>query len=190
MIGCFSYTKLNIDVITFICSIIITLSGNIFYNSNKVNFEVKIGDYCQNTYTNISETKEEESLVLNQNIWRIEIPKINLVADIQDGTSNEVLNNYVGHFENTQRENGNIGLAAHNRGYNVNYFSRIKELEIGDQIIYTYNGKSKYYKINSKNIIKDTEWTFLENTKDNRLTLITCVENKPEYRRCIQAIEI
>ena len=38
-------------------------------------------------------------------------------------------------------------------------------------------------------IIKDTDWSRLENTEENILTLITCVENKPEQRRCIQAIE-
>ena len=26
-------------------------------------------------------------------------------------------------------------------------------------------------------------------TEENRITLITCVENEPEYRRCIQGIE-
>ncbi len=39
-------------------------------------------------------------------------------------------------------------------------------------------------------IIKQTNWEYIENTKDNRITLITCVENMYEYRRCIQAIEI
>ena len=29
-----------------------------------------------------------------------------------------------------------------------------------------------------------------ENTEDNRITLITCVENMYEYRRCVQAVEI
>ena len=36
---------------------------------------------------------------------------------------------YVGHFENTNLLNGNVGLAAHNRGYPINYFARLKELE-------------------------------------------------------------
>ena len=58
------------------------------------------------------------------------------------------------------------------------------------QVFYTYKGIKKKYVINSKNIIKDTQWENLKNTKDNRLTLITCVENQPEYRRCIQAIEL
>ena len=39
-------------------------------------------------------------------------------------------------------------------------------------------------------IIKDTDWSYLQETKENKLTLITCVENEPKYRRCIQAIEI
>lgn len=129
----------------------------------------------------------KESTIKNE--WKIEIPKINLIADIAEGTTEEILNAYVGHFSETQKINGNIGLAAHNRGYKVNYFNRLKELEIDDEIIYTYSNVCKKYKVISKSIIKDTEWNFLNNTSDNRITLITCVEDKPEYRRCIQAIE-
>lgn len=119
--------------------------------------------------------------------WFLEIPKINLKAEISDGTTPEILNEYIGHFIETPKENGNIVLAAHNRGYKVNYFERLKELEIGDEIIYTYNGKVLKYIVDLKTIIKDTQIEVLENTKDNILTLITCVENEPEYRRCIKA---
>ena len=38
-------------------------------------------------------------------------------------------------------------------------------------------------------IIKDTDIDVLENTEENILTLITCVENEPNYRRCVQAEE-
>lgn len=119
--------------------------------------------------------------------WFLEIPKINLKAEISEGTTPEILNKYIGHFIETPKENGNIVLAAHNRGYRVNYFERLKELEIGDEIIYSYNGKSLKYIVDLKTIIKDTQIEVLENTKDNILTLITCVENEPEYRRCIKA---
>lgn len=50
-----------------------------------------------------------------KNIWQVEIPKINLVATIEEGTSEEIMNKYVGHFEITEKWNGNVGLAAHNR---------------------------------------------------------------------------
>ncbi len=128
----------------------------------------------------------------NENIskeWKLEIPKISLSANISEGTSKEILNEYIGHFEESSKTYGNVCLASHNRGYKVNYFARIKELEIGDKIYYTYNNNKKTYVVTSKTIIKDTDWKMLENTKDNRITLITCVENEPQYRRCIQALE-
>jgi len=75
-------------------------------------------------------------------------------------------------------------------GYPVNYFGKLKDLQIGDEIIYKTKYGTKKYKVKTKTIIKDTDWSYLRNTKDNRITLITCVENKPELRRCIQALEI
>ena len=42
----------------------------------------------------------------------------------------------------------------------------------------------------NKSVIEDTNWDVLKNTGENKLTLITCVENKPTKRLCVQAIEI
>lgn len=124
------------------------------------------------------------------NSWRLQIPKINLDVHIQEGTSATVLLQAVGHFEETSKWKGNVGLAGHNRGYQCNFFERIKELKIGDKIIYlTKNGK-KEYQVQTNKIILETDWSYLQKTKDNRITLITCEENRKEYRRCIQAVEI
>lgn len=133
--------------------------------------------------SSLSQTEEKEE------IWQIEIPKISVKAPISEGTTKEILNQYVGHFQTTAKEDGNIGLAAHNRGYEVNYFQDLKLLKEGDEIIYQHNDFRKTYEVKKIRIIKDTEWTYLEETEENQLTLITCVENQPEYRRCIQAIE-
>ena len=38
-----------------------------------------------------------------------------------------------------------VGFAAHNRGYRVNYFSRLKELQRGDIIKYFVDGKKYSY---------------------------------------------
>lgn len=124
-------------------------------------------------------------------IWKLEIPKINLIANIEENTTEEVLNRNIGHFIESEYINGNVALAAHNRGYDVNYFSRLKELEIGDEVIYYYGDIKRTYIVSSKDIIKDTNIEVLENTKnnDNLLTLITCVENMPELRRCIKCTE-
>ena len=137
------------------------------------------------------EYKETKDVNINENIWQIEIPKINLVAPIAEGTSQEVMLEYVGHFENTEMCYGNVGLAAHNRGFPINYFARLKELQEGDEIIYRTKYTKKTYKVVSKQIIADTDWSYLQQDTDkNTITLITCVENKPNNRLCIQAIEI
>lgn len=103
------------------------------------------------------------------------------------------MDKYVGHFEETSKTTGNIGLAAHNRGYKVNYFANIKKLKEGDEIIYKYYDFERKYIVAKNIIIKDTDWSELQDTKDlenteDKITLITCVENEPEYRRCIQGI--
>lgn len=124
----------------------------------------------------------------NEN-WVLEIPKINLKANINFGTTEKVMNEFIGHFDTTEVWTGNIGLAAHNRGYPVNYFGRLKELQIGDEIIYTTVYGTKTYKVVVSTIIDDTDWSYLQASEENTLTLITCVENQPQYRRCIQAVE-
>ena len=129
------------------------------------------------------ENKEETD------IWQIEISKINLLAEISEGTTQDTLSQYVGHFTQTSRTAGNIGLAAHNRGYEVNYFEKIKQLKEGDEITYRYNEFKNTYIVTDNIIIKDTDWEHLEATDENQITLITCVENAPEYRRCVKAIE-
>ena len=97
---------------------------------------------------------------------------------------------FVGHFENTSTWDGNIGLAAHNRGYPINYFSKIKELQEGDEIIYKTDFGTRTYHVKTIKIIEDIDWSYLQETNDNRITLITCVENEPSKRLCVQGVEI
>lgn len=122
--------------------------------------------------------------------WRIKISKINLDAPILEGTEKEILRRAVGHFETTDVWNGNVCLAAHNRGYKYNYFGEIKKLEIGDIITYQTEYGEKQYEVVSNEVIEETDWSAIEDTKENKITLITCEENKREYRRCVQAKEI
>lgn len=177
----FIYTKRNLNLFCIVISIIIYLLINLAIpKSNNIKISAEL-----------IETDDITNIVKDngQNEWSLEIPKINLKAQISEGTDVITLNKYIGHFEETVAIGGNIGLAGHNRGYDVNYFSRIKELEKEDKILYTYNGKTVEFKVESYGIISETDWSKLEETKDNRITLITCVENKPEQRRFVQGIE-
>lgn len=133
-----------------------------------------------------AETSNNTSI--SSSTWRLDIPKIGLSGPIAEGTTPEVLNSYIGHFTKSVRENGNVGLAAHNGGYAKNYFANLKDLEINDLLYYSYNGVTKEYAVVYKEIIGDTDWSKLAYTNDERLTLITCVHNNPSVRLCIQAV--
>lgn len=122
--------------------------------------------------------------------WRIQIPKINLDVHIEETTSLDVMLHSVGHFEETSKWNGNVGLAAHNRGNQCNFFQYIKNLKVGDEIIYITDMGKRIYKVQTNKVILETDWSYLQPTNDNYITLITCEENRKEYRRCIQAVEI
>ena len=159
------------------------------FTNNNVNTNEK-EHIIDNTEKNIEEVQKEKIEEKSyQNNWSIEIPEINLTAEIAEGTSAEIMNKYVGHFEDTKIEYGNIGLAAHNRGYPVNYFQDLKKLKEGNEIIYKHGDYVMTYEVKTIEIIENTDWSYLKNTEDNRITLITCVENEPKYRRCIQGVE-
>ena len=189
----FRYSSIYINLLSFFISLIIFSVIQLFFSnydtfykksSLRAGFEVENVIQETNANESVREKTEEE-----KDTWYLEIPKINLKANIEEGTTKEIMEDYIGHFEETKKDEGNVGLAAHNRGYKNNYFERLKELKEGDSIFYNYQGKIKEYLVTKHVIIKDTDWSYLENTEDNRITLITCVENEPEYRRCIQATE-
>lgn len=199
MVAICNFSHKNILLISFIISILIFIFfDQIFFKNQNKFFEnslekiipdnIEIELKTPNNTVAISE--QYQNNIDTQKIWQIEIPKINLVAPVAEGTSANIMNEYVGHFEETPKNKGNIGLAAHNRGYKVNYFQDLKLLQKGDLIIYTYNGEISKYSVNELGIIKDTDWSKLESSSQDKLTLITCLEDEPEYRRYIQAVKL
>lgn len=187
------YSKRFINILTILFSFIIFLIANFFINIQlENNFEKPIRSNVEIAKKDIQEIGIENNKVeqvIEKLEWKIIIPKISLEAPIEEGIEAEILNKYVGHFSQTQKLNGNVGLAAHNRGYPVNYFAKLKNLKEGDEIIYILGENKKTYKVIKNIQISDIDWSYLENTEENKITLITCIENKPEYRRCVQAIE-
>ena len=204
------YTTRHINIVSLLITIIIFFitqqykTPAIPMNTQKIEklfkkdlilVELKSNNINQDTKENEKDTQNfvltEEEKNRNERIekaqWKITIPKISLKAEISEGTSKEIMDKFVGHFEETTKTSGNVGLAAHNRGYDVNYFANIKQLVEGDEIIYKYYEFEETYIVTENKIIKDTDWKPLEDTEKDKITLITCVENEPEYRRCVQA---
>lgn len=185
------YTNKYINIISFIITIIIFLILNIFSIKNLNISEKNIPNIIPQINIKKTESKTKTDIPEEElEKWYIEIPKINLKAPIAEGTDGDTLNTKIGHFLETDLTTGNIGLAGHNRGYEYNYFQNLKKLKIDDEIIYKYLDYKKTYKIDKIEIIQNTDWSYLEKTDENKITLITCVENEPQYRRCIQGTEI
>lgn len=194
-------SSLRINIISLIITLLIF---NAFeFAKENINFEIPSKNIVieNSNITNKEEPKEEKNIEETEiekqekteeipYEWGISIPTINLKAQISEGTTKEVMDKYVGHFVDTGVIKGNICLGAHNRGYPVNYFENIKSLNKNNLIFYKKEDKTYCFKVETVTVIKDTDWTYLEETEDNRITLITCVENEPDYRRCVQAIEV
>lgn len=119
----------------------------------------------------------------------LEIPAIDLEVKIYQGTDSRTLAKGVGHFTETSIWAGNVGLAAHNRGTN-SYFGQIHTLEAGDRITLTTKLGTRTYEVTSVAKVSETDRSSLTDTRDNCLTLYTCVRNERDLRWCVRAVEI
>ncbi len=179
-------SKRCISIITLIIAVIIFIQTNFLI---LMIFSLK-NSYVQANMGVAKDSIEEKSYVETQEEWRLVIPKINISAQIKEGTSAETINNYIGHFIETPKDSGNIGLIAASAGYKENYFEKLADLEKGDVIIYIKGNLKKEYKVTTNVTIKETDWSYLSETEDNRITLITGILEEPENRRCVQATQI
>lgn len=119
----------------------------------------------------------------------LKIPALDLSVKVYQGTDSKTLAKGVGHFEETSIWNGNVALAAHNRGVN-NYFGQIHTLEIGEKITLTTKLGTRTYKVTNVCKVSETDRSGLAASSENMLTLYTCVRNQRDARWCVTAVEV
>lgn len=119
-------------------------------------------------------------------IGTLQIPELDLTVRVYEGTADSALAKGAGHFKETSIWNGNVCLAAHNRGVN-DYFGEIHTLDYGDRIKLTTKKGTRTYRVYNVEKISVYDTSHLQGTSDNILTLITCVRNQSNYRWCVQA---
>lgn len=180
----------KVKIICVIIIILLLAGTSIFLINNKNKELASVQDIqTDDEFENVTYDKAED-------IWDdsvlgiITIDKIGLNATVKEGTSSETLLNYIGHIEETATYDGNIGLAGHNRGCENSYFARINELEDGDIIKYKTKFFNRTYVVDNIQVIYETDWTLLESTEENKLSLITCIASKRNQRLCVQATEM
>ena len=124
----------------------------------------------------------------NGSLGRLDIPALDLSVRICQGTDSKTLAKGVGHFEDTSIWEGNVCLAAHNRGAN-SYFGQIHTLDIGDKITLTTKLGTRTYKVTDVSKVSETDRSGLADASENLLTLYTCVRNQRDQRWCVTAVK-
>ena len=182
----YSPTSINITTIkasnTILNNQITTTLPNVQYGSYESAIKNEI--IAQTKYTNKAEVLRSDG-----SIGTLKISEIDLSVKVYDGTTASSMKKGVGHFIDTSYWNGNIGLAGHNRGVN-NYFGKLKKLSKGDIITYKTELGTREYEVYYVGQIGVTDLSRLNASNENIITLITCVEDQPLLRLCVQAREI
>jgi len=120
-------------------------------------------------------------------IGSLKIPAIDVSVKVYDGTTTANMKKGATHFTETSYWDGNVAMAAHNRS---SYFGKIYKLKSGDKITYSTNIGTRKYEVVSVYKIDYDDTSCLNDSTENRLTLVTCVENQYAYRWCVIAKEI
>jgi LPXTG-site transpeptidase (sortase) family protein len=188
--------KENRFLIAIILIAIITLIGVIFfavkypvYKANKDAESIQIGDNSDLDDTPL-ENIEQDIIHYDDEIGTLTIPDILLDnAPIRESVELSTLSETIGHFPSTSIYEGNVGLASHNSGSQGDFFKNLKKIKIGSEIFYQTNYGTKRYVVTTKEVISEEDWSYLQETEDNRITLITCVAGQKDKRLCVQAIE-
>lgn len=162
---------------------------NIYNNDNRKEIINEYSTTVNNNETTLGvpvESETNESEILNA-LATLEIPSINFKNIVIEGTTQDALAQGIGLFEHSSILQGNVCLAGHNT---TRFLANLKEVKEGDIIKYSSCLGNREYKITTIKQIEETDWSMLEDTEDNRITIITCVKNQPTLRLCVQGIEI
>ena len=122
-------------------------------------------------------------------IGTLKIPSLNINMKVWEGETNTSMAKGLGHYSSTSGWDGNVGICGHNRGAKYNIGS-IRNLEIGDTITYSTVYGTQTYAVILVKTISDSDWSYLQATADNRITITTCLANQPSKRVCVQAVEV
>lgn len=122
-------------------------------------------------------------------IGTLKIPSLNINMKVWEGETNASMAKGLGHYSSTSGWDGNVGICGHNRGAKYNIGS-IKNLEIGDTITYSTVYGTRTYAVILVKTISDSDWSYLQATADNRITITTCLADRPSKRVCVQAVEV
>ena len=141
------------------------------------------------TWTGTAFTSVTDDLYYSAgHLGTLKIPALDLSVKVYQGTDSKTLAKGAGHFTDTSLWDGNVCIAAHNRGVNA-YFGQLHTLTVGDTITWTTKLGTRTDEVVSVSKVSETDASGTEAAGENCLTLYTCVRNQSEYRWMVRAME-
>ena len=140
------------------------------------------------TYQQPAYTSVEGMAYKDGHIGTVKIPTLNINMKVWEGETAESMKKGLGHYSSTSAWDGNVAVCGHNRGSKY-VIGSIRNLEQGDTITYTTVYGTRTYAVETVTIISNTDWSYLQSTADNRITITTCLADHPESRVVVQAVE-
>lgn len=130
----------------------------------------------------------EDFKLSNGAIGKLSIPAIGVKNYfVWEGETSGSMSKGLGHFTHSSVWDGNVMMCGHNRGAKY-VIGNIKDLSIGDTITYTTSAGTRTYEVKIVAAIRNDDWSYLVDTTDNRITLVTCVAGDSTQRWCVQAV--
>ena len=108
---------------------------------------------------------------------------------VYEGTSSSAMLKGAGHFTGTSAWDGNVCLCGHNRGPNA-WFSDLIHLTPGERITYQTALGTRTYQVTGTRIVSVNDISPLNASVQNRLTLVTCLANRPDVRLIVTAKQV
>lgn len=140
-------------------------------------------------YSEEEKKKTLEEIKNGDGIALIDIEKIGVHTVIAEGSTLDVLENNIGHFENTAMpgETGNFSIAGHRNTINNEVFRNIDKLKVGDEIKITTLTDIFQYEINEIFVTAPSDTDVLnQNLDEKTMTIVTCT-NRGKDRYIVKA---
>ncbi|MCL1934877.1 MAG: sortase [Defluviitaleaceae bacterium] len=163
-------------------------STNSFGHTTR-NHHMQVHNIHNNSHININFLTEHIPYNSGQRIGTLRVERLNRSIAVFEGENMRNMDFGAGRFTSSGLNFGNLALIGHNRGSN-GFFDFVRRLQEGDIIIFEGNTYTRRFEVSFERIVHESDMTPTEQFEDNRLTLITCVEYEPRYRRVAVAFEI
>ena len=122
--------------------------------------------------------QREQKLIVRDNVTAvIDIPRINLRAEVVEGVDAKTLKVYAGKFEHSVNPGqvGNFSVAAHNN-IDTELFRNLHKIKVGEEIRVVTKTNEYRYKVTKKFVVLPTAYEVTDHTDKAEITLITCTQ--------------